>query len=53
MRGTGVLVKSGKTWKIAQYNLCKPIPNELFTRIVEMIEATKNSDPKAAPPTAK
>lgn len=38
-RGTGVLVKSGTGWRIAQYNLSFPIPNDLaeeFTRrIVE------------------
>jgi len=38
MRGTGVLVKSGTTWKVAQYNLLKPIPNGLFDKIVGMIE---------------
>ena len=38
MRGTGVLVKSGTTWKLAQYNLLKPIPNDLFDKTVETIE---------------
>ena len=28
-RGSGVLVRAGDTWKIAQYNLSIPIPNEL------------------------
>lgn len=28
-RGTGVLVKTGTGWKIAQYNLTIPIPNAL------------------------
>lgn len=37
MRGTGVLVKSGVTWKLAQYNLLKPIPNDLFEKIVGII----------------
>jgi hypothetical protein len=41
MRGTGVLVKSGTTWKLTQYNLLKPIPNNLFVKIVGMIEALK------------
>jgi ketosteroid isomerase-like protein len=38
MRGTGVLVKSEETWQVAQYNLSKPIPNQLFRQIVDMIE---------------
>ena len=29
MRGTGVLVKSGKTWKVAQYNLLKRFNAEM------------------------
>ena len=29
-RGTGVLVKSNKIWKIKQYNLLLPIPNDLL-----------------------
>jgi ketosteroid isomerase-like protein len=41
MRGTGVLIKSGKTWKLVQYSLLKPIPNDLFNSIVGMIEAPK------------
>ncbi len=28
-RGSGVLVRSGADWKIAQYNLSIPIPNDL------------------------
>ncbi len=43
MRGTGVLVKSGTTWKVTQYNLLKPIPNDLFGKIVELIENQKAS----------
>jgi ketosteroid isomerase-like protein len=38
MRGTGVLVRSQEIWKVAQYNLSKPIPNQLFRQIVDMIE---------------
>jgi ketosteroid isomerase-like protein len=41
MRGTGVLVKSGTTWKLAQYNLLKPIPNDLFDKIVGLIETQR------------
>jgi ketosteroid isomerase-like protein len=29
-RGTGVLVKEGRVWRIAQYNLTVPIPNPLM-----------------------
>ena len=38
-RGSGVLVKSGSGWKIAQYNLSVPIPNELLKDFVERIAA--------------
>lgn len=37
-RGTGVLVKTGNGWKIAQYHLTIPIPNSLTTEIVKIIE---------------
>jgi ketosteroid isomerase-like protein len=40
-RGTGILVLDGTTWKIAQYHLCVPIPNEAFTAVKKIIEATK------------
>ena len=30
LRGTGVLVKSNNIWKIKQYNLLLPIPNDLL-----------------------
>ncbi|MGE0495132.1 MAG: nuclear transport factor 2 family protein [Vulcanimicrobiota bacterium] len=36
-RGSGVMVKSGSDWKIAQYHLTVPIPNELLDKVVEMI----------------
>lgn len=29
-RGSGVLVRKDGEWRIAQYNLCFPIPNELL-----------------------
>ena len=39
-RGTGVLVREDKgTWKIAQYNLSVPIPNERFKDVKALIEA--------------
>ena len=36
-RGSGVLVLTGKTWKIAQYNLSVPIPNDQLKAIVKQI----------------
>jgi ketosteroid isomerase-like protein len=36
-RGSGVLVKVGERWKIAQYNLSVPIPNALVRGVVESI----------------
>jgi hypothetical protein len=37
-RGTGVLVLDGDHWKIAQYNLSVPIPNEVFDDVKKIIE---------------
>ena len=37
-RGTGVLVRIDETWKIAQYHLTLPVPNDLIYQLVEMIE---------------
>ncbi len=36
-RGTGVLVKVGEAWKIAQYHLTVPIPNALLYKVVDLI----------------
>ena len=36
-RGTGVLVKIEDEWKIAQYHLTIPVPNDLAKRVVGMI----------------
>ncbi len=36
-RGTGVLVRTEGGWKIAQYNLTIPVPNELARDLVERI----------------
>ncbi len=38
-RGSGVLVKLGATWRIAQYNLSVPIPNPLMKQVKKEIEA--------------
>lgn len=37
-RGSGVLVKHGKTWRIAQYNLSVPIPNPLMKQVKKEID---------------
>jgi SnoaL-like domain len=37
-RGTGVLALEGKEWKVAQYNLSVPIPNEIFDKVKKQIE---------------
>lgn len=36
-RGSGVLVKRGREWKIAQYNLLVPIPNDLLPEVAGRI----------------
>lgn len=37
-RGSGVLVRIGDRWRIAQYNLSKPIPNERMEAVLKAIE---------------
>lgn len=44
-RGTGVLVEENGTWRIAQYHLTFPIPNELsreFTTRIKELDAAPN-----------
>lgn len=36
-RGSGVLVREAGSWKIAQYNLTIPVPNDLARQVVRMI----------------
>ena len=38
-RGTGVLLKRDDEWKIVQYHLTIPVPNELAEEVVKMIRA--------------
>lgn len=38
-RGTGVAVLDGGTWKIVQYHLCVPIPNDVFDKVKKVIES--------------
>jgi uncharacterized protein (TIGR02246 family) len=42
-RGSGVLVKDGGAWRIAQYNLSLPIPNDLMKELKARIEAHENA----------
>jgi hypothetical protein len=37
-RGSGLLVREADAWKIAQYNLSVPIPNDLFPEVKKLIE---------------
>ncbi len=41
-RGSGVLVKEGKDWKISQYHLTIPVPNELVDGLVKMMKSPRN-----------
>lgn len=43
-RGTGVLVKEESGWKIAQYHLAFPIPNELSREITGRIKEWRNQE---------
>jgi hypothetical protein len=46
-RGTGVLIKEADGWKIAQYHLTFPIPNELAKEITDKIRRfSSQSDTK-------
>lgn len=40
-RGSGVLVMEGGGWRIAQYNLTIPIPNEMAREVAERIRTLK------------
>ncbi|MEL7005235.1 MAG: nuclear transport factor 2 family protein, partial [Bacteroidota bacterium] len=42
-RGTGVLNKTAKGWRISHYNLTVPIPNELVEEFVPKIDSVLNS----------
>lgn len=45
-RGSGVLLRDGQSWRIAQYNLSVPVPNDLMGQVVEMIRAKDATKPK-------
>ena len=38
-RGTGVVIRTGSGWKISQYHLTFPIPNELVDDLIETIKS--------------
>ncbi len=38
-RGTGVLLRDGSTWKIAQYHLTIPVPNDIAEDVANQIKA--------------
>ncbi|MDG1752787.1 MAG: nuclear transport factor 2 family protein [Thalassotalea sp.] len=42
-RGSGVLIKVDNEWKILQYNLSIPVPNELSDNIVGLIQNAKKT----------
>lgn len=48
-RGSGVLVRSGGVWKIAQYNLSIPIPNDLTSDFKARIEEFSRKRPSGIP----
>ncbi|MCY1017124.1 nuclear transport factor 2 family protein [Pyxidicoccus sp. MSG2] len=51
-RGSGVLVKEGNAWKIAQYNLSVPIPNDLMGEVTKRVAAYEKAQAaKPAPAT--
>ncbi len=45
-RGSGVLLRSANQWKIAQYNLSFPIPNDLAKAVTKDIKAFEKSKAK-------
>lgn len=45
-RGTGVMVKQGDTWTIAQYSLSLPIPRLVFNEVLAVVNTQK---PKPQP----
>lgn len=44
-RGSGVLVKIDGAWRITQYNLTVPVPNDLMAKVVEMIRQRPAGSP--------
>ncbi len=46
-RGTGVLIKTEDGWKIAQYHLTIPIPNNLTSNLVSLITCFNQENQKS------
>jgi hypothetical protein len=46
-RGSGVLVREDEQWKIAQYNLSVPIPNDLMDDFKKRIQDFQEKTPAA------
>ena len=44
-RGSGVLVREGGRWRLAQYNLSVPIPNALLDGVVKQIAQEQGKKP--------
>ena len=42
-RGSGVLVREDGAWRVAQYNLTVPVPNEILRDVADQIRAFKKS----------
>lgn len=42
-RGSGVLVKTNDGWKVAQYNLSVPVPNEMVMQVVADISTLEGN----------
>ncbi|MFN8012159.1 MAG: nuclear transport factor 2 family protein [Holophagaceae bacterium] len=51
-RGSGVLVKEGRAWRITQYNLTVPIPNPLMGKVKDLIEAHLKAEAAKAKPSS-
>jgi SnoaL-like protein len=50
-RGSGVLRFSNGSWKILQYNLSIPVPNELAAKVTALIKEEGAKKPPAAEPS--
>lgn len=46
-RGSGVLLREGGRWKVAQYNLTIPIPNEMAGDVARRIREMTADEPEA------
>lgn len=44
-RGTGVLIRTDHGWRIAQYNLSIPIPNDVARELTTRIKDFENHSP--------